>query len=127
MRDPNNPGRQCIDMISHTMEFRETENPTLKPVLPAREVIPGTWCGNITFAANTNPLSKGNAVDILFWEKGSGHRFVTRNSAHAVAGTTAERLTYVPTYVQTYYDTDLNKLVIFNGEAWVDANGNKVD
>ena len=114
-------------MISHTMEFRETENPTLKPVLPAREVVPGSWCGNITFAANTNPLSKGNAVDIQFWEKGSGHRFKTRNSAHALAGTTAERLTYVPTFVQTYYDTDLNKLVIFNGEAWVDANGNKVD
>ena len=127
MRDPNNPGLQCIDMISHTMEFRETENPTGKPVLPARETVPGTWCGNITFAANTNPLSKGNAVDILFWEKGSGHRFKTRNSAHAMAGTTAERLTYTPTFVQTYFDTDLNKLVIFNGEDWVDANGNKVD
>ena len=127
MRDPNNPGRQCVDMISHTMEFRETENPTLKPVLPAREVIPGTWCGNITFAANSKPLSKGNDVDILFWEKGSGHRFKTRNSAHAMAGTTAERLTYIPTFVQTYYDTDLGKLVIYNGEDWVDANGNKVD
>ena len=127
MRDPNNPGLQCVDMISHTMEFRENENPTLKPVLPAREVIPGTWCGNIVFAANKHSLSKGNAVDVQFWEKGSGHRFKTRNSAHAMAGTTAERLSYIPTYIQTYYDTDLGKLVIYNGEAWVDANGKRVD
>lgn len=127
IRDPNNPGLQCVDMISHTLELREHENPTLKPVLPAREVIPGTWCGNITFAGNKEALSKGNAVDIQFWEKGSGHRFKTRNSAHALAGTTAERLTYTPMYVQTYFDTDLNKLVIFNGEEWVDVNGNKVD
>lgn len=126
-RDPNNAGRQCVDMISHTMEFRETENGTLKPVLPAREVIPGTWCGNITFAANTKPLSKENAVDIQYWEKGSGQRFRTRNSAHALGGTTAERLSYVPTYVQTYFDTDLGKLVVFNGDDWVDMNGQKVD
>lgn len=126
-RDPNNAGRQCVDFISHTMELRETQNGTLKPVLPAREVIPGTWCGNITFAANTKPLSKENAVDVQFWEKGSGHRFTTRNSAHALGGTTAERLGYAPNYVQTYYDTDLGKTVIFNGEDWVDMNGNKVD
>lgn len=126
-RHPNNAGRQCVDMISHTMELRETQNGTLKPVLPAREVIPGSWCGNITFAANKKPLSKENAVDVQFWEKGSGHRFKTRNSAHAMGGTTAERRTYTPTYVQTYFDTDLNKLVVFNGEEWVDTNGCKVD
>ena len=66
-------------------------------------------------------------MDIQFWERGSGHRFKTRNSAHAMAGTTAERLSYIPTYIQTYYDTDLGKLVIYNGEAWVDANGKRVD
>ena len=44
-----------------------------------------------------------------------------------MAGTTAERLTYTPTYVQTYFDTDLNRLVIFNGEEWVDTDGNKAD
>lgn len=126
-RDPNNAGRQCVDFISHTMELRPTQNPTLSPVLPAREVVPGTWCGNITFAANSKPLSKENVVDVLFWEKGSGHRFKTRNSAHAVAGTTAERLSYVPTYVQTYYDTDLGRMVVYNGEEWVDMNGIKVD
>ncbi len=126
-RDPNNAGRQCVDMISHTMEFRDNENGTLAPVLPAREVIPGTWCGNITFAANTKSLSKENAVDIQYWEKGSGHRFKTRNSAHALGGSTAERLTYVPTYVQTYFDTDLGRLLVYNGEAWVDMNGNIVD
>lgn len=126
-RDPNNAGRQCVDMISHTMEFRDNENGTLAPVLPAREVVPGSWCGNITFAVNTKSLSKENVVDVQYWEKGSGHRFKTRNSAHALGGTTAERLSYVPTYVQTYFDTDLNKMVVFNGEQWVDYNGNKVD
>lgn len=124
---PNARGLQCVDMISHTMELRRAENYTQREVLPARETVPGTWCGNITFAANRLAQSFENAVDVKFWEDGSGTRFKTRNSAHALAGTTAERLSYVPTYVQTYYDTDLEKMLIFDGRRWVDSRGKAVD
>ena len=102
-----------------------TENPTLAPILPARETVPGTWCGNISFCGNVNASSLENAVDVPFWEKGSGQRFFTRNSAHALAGTSKERLSYLPMYMQQFFDTDLNKLLIYNGDRWVDTNGNE--
>lgn len=122
-RKPNSRGYQVVDLISHTIEYREKENPTLAPVLPAREVIPGTWCGNITFCGNKFAESMENALDAPFWEKGSGRRFFTRNSAHSLSGTSEERGSYLPMYMQQYYDTDLEKLLIFNGETWVDAMG----
>ena len=122
-RRPNSRGYQVIDLISHTIEYREKENPTLAPVLPAREVVPGTWCGNITFCGNKFAESMENAVDAPFWEKGSGQRFFTRNSAHSLSGTSAERESYLPMYMQQYYDTDLEKLLIYNGSDWVDVMG----
>ena len=121
----NQRGYQVIDMISHTIEYRDKENPTLAPILPARETVPGTWCGNISFCGNLHASSLENAVDVPFWEKGSGRRFLTRNSAHALAGTSKERLSYLPMYMQQFFDTDLNKLLIYNGEKWVDTNGNE--
>lgn len=124
-RKPNSMGYQVVDLISHTIEYREKENPTLAPVLPAREVVPGTWCGNITFCGNRFGESMENAVDVPFWEKGSGERFFTRNSAHSLSGTSAERESYLPMYMQQYYDTDHEKLLIFNGEDWVDTMGGK--
>ena len=116
-----------VDLISHTVEFREKENPTLAPVLPARETVPGSWCGNITFCGNKFAESMENAVDVPFWEKGSGERFFTRNSAHSLSGTSAERESYMPMYMQQYYDTDLEKLLIYNGSDWVDTMGNAAE
>ena len=126
-RRPHSRGYQVIDLISHTVEFREKENPTLAPVLPARETVPGSWCGNITFCGNKFAESMENAVDVPFWEKGSGERFFTRNSAHSLSGTSAERESYMPMYMQQYYDTDLEKLLIYNGSDWVDTMGNAAE
>ena len=67
--------------------------------------------------------SMENAVDAPFWEKGSGQRFFTRNSAHSLSGASAERESYLPMYMQQYYDTDLEKLLIYNGSDWVDVMG----
>ena len=126
-RRPHSRGYQVVDLISHTVEFREKENPTLAPVLPARETVPGSWCGNITFCGNKFAESMENAVDVPFWEKGSGERFFTRNSAHSLSGTSAERESYMPMYMQQYYDTDLEKLLIYNGSDWVDTMGNAAE
>jgi len=122
---PNSKGYQVVDLISHTVEYRPKENPTLAPVLPARETVPGTWCGNISFCGNELAESWENSVSVPFWAEGSGHRFITRNSAHAPAGTMEERLGYTPMYMQQFYDTDLEKLLIYNGEDWVDTSGRK--
>ena len=57
---------------------------------------------------------------------GSGKNFTVKNDTHKLGGTTEERLTYVPHYMQEYYDTDLNKKLIYNGVNWVDYNGNVI-
>lgn len=125
-RKPNSRGYQVVDLISHCIEIREKENPTLSPIIPAKEIMPGTWCGNITFAGNKFGESMENAVDVEFWDKDSGKRFFTRNSAHSLSGTTRERKEYTPMYMQQYFDTDLNKLLIYDGEKWIDTDGNDI-
>lgn len=44
-----------------------------------------------------------------------------------LSGTSAERESYMPMYMQQYYDTDLEKLLIYNGSDWVDTMGNAAE
>ena len=120
-------GLQQVDLIGFNIELRPLENPSLSEVQPAREVTPDSFCGNITFAANKYAVSDENAVDVQFWAEGSGHNFRTVNATHKQGGSTAERRTYVPQYMQEYYDLDLRKKLIFDGREWVDYNGNPAD
>lgn len=46
---------------------------------------------------------------------------IVRIAAH----NSTERLSYLPMYMQQLFDTDLNKLLIYNGDRWVDTNGNE--
>ena len=117
--------RQTINIIDFNME-----------VLPeylalggdyAQESTPGTVFGEISYTAITGYSTTPNSVSAQFWESGHGHNVKTRNMAHAQSGTTAERNSYTPTYMQTYFDTTLNKLLIYDGTAWVDSNGNVVN
>ena len=117
--------RQTINIIDFNME-----------VLPeylalggdyAKESTPGTVFGEISYTAITRYSTTPNSVSVQFWESGHGHNVKTRNMAHAQSGTTAERNSYTPTYMQTYFDTTLNKLLIYDGTAWVDSNGNVVN
>lgn len=119
----NKRGMQQVDMIGFNMELRPLENPTLAPVIPAKEVTPNSFCGRIEFVANKLAYSHENAVDVQFWEEGSGQNFKTVNSTHKLGGTSAERESYTPMYMQQYYDTDLGKMLIFDGKKWVDMNG----
>ena len=66
-------------------------------------------------------------MDVRFWAEGSGHNFRTVNATHKQGGSRAERLTYVPQYMQEYYDLDLRKKLIFDGREWVDFFGNPAD
>ena len=122
----NRRGMQQIDLIGFNMELRPLENPTLADVVPARELTPDSFCGTISFCANKFWHSYENAPDVQFWEEGSGHNFRTINAVHKAGGSTAERLTYIPQYMQEYYDLDLRKKLIFDGREWVDYNGNPV-
>lgn len=94
-----------------------------------REVRPGLWKGNIGFTAQP-AWCHTNALDFKLWENdGSGRGIVTRNNCHKAVCTTAERLSYYPTYGQQLFDSDLNRLLVCTdpeNKVWVDSMGNKV-
>ena len=123
-------GMQEVTMISFNFERVEAFVPGKKLGSLMRETRPGTWRGQIGFV--TQPKWEAvNAVDLPLWaEDGSGRGFRTVNNAHKSGGTTAERKSYYPQYLQQYFDTDLNKLVICTDPAkrtWVDAVGAVVE
>lgn len=103
---------QCITFIDWNMET---------PDFPAEELIPGAFCGTIQFSAGGGTY--GNSKQVQFWKKGSGLNFKTINSSHAQGGSSSERKSYLPTYMQQYYDTDLKQLLIYDGENWVNQMG----
>lgn len=88
------------------------------------ETVPGNCRGIITYYMWQN--RDGTAH---LWGDGHGHGFHTTNIAHKKGGTTTLRTSYAPTYMQHYFDTDLNKEVICinpHAKTWVDAMGNQV-
>lgn len=126
----NQKAKQQVDLINFNLEVHNQE-------MGAVEITPNSFCGNIDFTAygtsnssiNTTQGSRYNRVDIKFWEEGSGRAFRTRNMAHELMGDTATREGYYPTFMQKYFDTDLNKEIICVDEhqrIWKDAMGNVV-
>ena len=114
-------GRCAVDMISFVVEAYPL---TSSPLIYAEESTPGGWVGRIDYTIENN--EKNNSVSLPFWKTGHGLYFRTTNSAQLAAGTPAERANYAPNLAQTYYDTTLGKLLVYNGSAWVDANGTAV-
>lgn len=122
---PNtNNGLQEVHLIGFNLELRNEGTPTGAWALPAEETQPGTWCGHIDFVSDKN--GGANNKNIQFWKKGHGHRFETINGTHMKGGPTSERNDYYPQYMQTYYDTTLNKMLVYDGTNWRDMNGTAV-
>ena len=96
-------GKQSITMIAFSVERSSNNTPgdVLKDF--AKEEVNGRFYGDITFTIMGEGLT--NRVDIPFFANGSGKNFKVRNLAHAIAGTTEERLTYAANNNQEYYDT----------------------
>lgn len=118
-------GRQAINLIDYNLEWIPSArpNPEVGGDL-ATELYPGQTYGSITYTmVKTYGGNSKNAVDTNFWANGSGMNVRTKNMAHAQSGATAERNSYGATYMQTYYDTDLNKLLIYDGSNWRDMAG----
>lgn len=123
-----NDATQQVDLIGFNMEIRRDGNPTQAEPLPAEEEVPGTFCGRVEFTAtrNYNLSTNGNMTAFQFWKAGSGERFRTSNMTHKLGGTTTERNTYTPQYMQTYFDTTLSKMLVYDGTQWRDMNGTAV-
>lgn len=123
--------KQQVDLINFNLEIHTNA------IVGAEELTEGAFCGNIDFTAyggsnggmNTSTGLRHNRVDVKFWKEGSGRGFRTRNMAHEIMGNTATREGYYPTFMQKYFDTDLNKEIICVDEhqrIWKDAMGNVV-
>lgn len=91
----------------------------------AKELIKGSWRGSIEFTDFHN--YRVNSVMTKFWEDGNGHGMYTKNLAHKPSGTSEERNSYFPQYMQEFYDTTLEKKLIYDGSKWVDCNGNTIE
>lgn len=115
-------GRCAVDMISFNIEYYPLITGT--PIVGATEETDGGWCGRIDYTVENN--ENNSNVGIPFWAAGNGSNFRTTNSAQKAIGTTALRETYAPNYAQQYFDTTLNKMLVYTGSAWVDMNGNAV-
>ena len=123
--NPSVSGRQSINIIDYNLE-----SPAVYFNLGgdyAQEITQGTVYGEITYTGQREFGEGKNSVTLQFWESGHGHNVKTRNMAHAQSGTTAERNTYTPNYMQMYFDTTLSKMLVYDGTAWVDFNGNVVN
>lgn len=94
------------------------------PLHKAYEVEPGTFCGLILYHPSDGTF--GGMPNYSFWKEGSGKNFTTINLTQANGGTSELRKSYGAHYMQHFFDTDLNKEVIFNGTNWVDCLGNIV-
>lgn len=94
------------------------------PHYAAYEVEPGTFCGLILYHPSDGTF--GGKPHYSFWKEGSGKNFNTINLTQANGGTSELRKSYGAHYMQHFFDTDLNKEVIFNGTNWVDCLGNIV-
>ena len=121
-------GPQAITCIDFNIERVASETPGGTLGNLATEVTPGKFRGSIEFTM-TNGQFNTNSTDAGFWADGSGHGFVTRNQAHELSGTSATRRGYKPSYMQSFFDTTVNKMlwcIDTANKTWVDAQGNTV-
>ena len=126
----NKGARQAVTFIDYNIEW--VANQTIPGTREyAKELYPNMYKGSIEYTIQEawGGNSK-NSKTIPFWDSGSGHGFVSRNQAHELSGTTLERESYsdagAANFMQTFYDTDLNKMVFYDGTDWRDMNGTTV-
>lgn len=110
---------QSVNIVDYNMEIRMNEGAWGRETLAIEET-PGSFCGNLTFLANEEDYT--NRGSFAFWEDGSGINILTRNLAHKSSGTTAQRPS-TPNLNQQYFDTDLNKMIVYINGSWVDMMG----
>lgn len=122
-------GNQEVNLIGFNIERVAQQTPGGKLGDLMKEEIPGSWCGNIEFTAQTAWCAT-NKVDFKIWESdGSGCGIKTRNTCHKIICSTAERNSYYPTLGQQLFDTGLNKMIVCvnpDKKLWVDFSGNEV-
>ena len=90
----------------------------------ATEVRPGSWHGSVEYVIDwTRPGGGVNLTEGRFFEPGHGGNLLCRNLQSKPRGTTADRLKLQPNDNQQFFDTDLGKLLFFDGKDWRATDG----
>lgn len=119
-------GGQQISIIDYNIERYASLTPGGVLGEYATELRPGHFHGEISYTILTGTK---NSKTEKFWKDGHGQRFISRNSAHLLAGGSTERRSYAPNYLQRYWDTDAGKELVCTDTAnktWRDTAGNVV-
>ena len=109
------------EFIGHDIEVH-FDSSHFSHIAGAIEATPGNARGIVTYCVTEGGVG---STSYRFWENGSGGQFETRQSYNKIIGTTSERPVDVSVNTQ-YFDTTLNKMIVYNGTGWVDFMGNNV-
>lgn len=83
----------------------------------AVEDTPGNWRGFLSYTMEGRAFPQNH-----FWKKGHGINFHTVNLRHNLNERPED-----PEYLQTYFDRNTKKMLLWTGEIWVDAMGNPAE
>ena len=125
----NSASGQQISIIDFNVERIAAYTPGKQLGNLARELVPGTFHGDISYTIQYQYGGSPLSTTMKFWEDGHGQRFQSRNSTQLLACDTTTRNSYAPNYLQRIWDTTLGKEVICVDTAnktWKDAMGNTV-
>lgn len=130
----SNSGLQDIEMYAFSIERTSNIVPGGTLGYLARVISSGQqgeFRGVVNYTVQNHEQGAKNSGNIGFWEYGHGHGMRTTDMSHNQAGTTTERMSYRPNYMQRFWDTSLGKEVICYDEnpsapVWKDAAGNVV-
>lgn len=112
--------KQPVTFIDFNMETLEHRTPEAFNK-HAQEEVPGSFYGEISWSSMGDIRGEDR-----FWENdGSGKNFKTWNQHHAQYGNSLTRSHYAPSNGQRYYDTDLKKELVYDGDRWVKSDGSK--
>lgn len=106
------------EIISHDIELAKDDS-NWRNLKGAEEANPGRVRGRVSYCCTKANVG---SVSHRFWESGSGLQFETRESYAKIYGTTAERPEN-PSPNQKYYDTTINKMLMYTGTDWIDLMG----
>ena len=106
------------EIISHDIELAKDDS-NWRNLKGAEEANPGRVRGRVSYCCTKANVG---SVSHRFWESGSGLQFETRESYAKIYGTTAERPEN-PSPNQKYYDTTINKMLMYTGTDWIDFMG----
>lgn len=112
-------GRNAITIEDLNCEEGPGTNGVWATQFICKEEVVNNFVGNVSYyLISTTTWTVSNRS---LWESGSGINWDTNNMMAKRQGTTSERPSY-PELRQKYYDTTIDKYIMWNGSNWIELN-----